>query len=62
MKYRILKLDEKPDYRKGDEPSPWGDRWCITTWRGKFTVKEIRRDNPKVKYRRPVDSKGRDLK
>ena len=62
MKYRRLKPDEKPDYRKGDEPSPWDEGWGLTTWHGKFTVKEIRRDNPAVKYRRPVDGQGRDLK
>ena len=62
MKYRRLKLDEKPDYRKGDEYHVKGREWSLTNCYGTFTIQEWINDDPTVKYRRPVDVQGRDLK
>ena len=62
MKYRRLKLDEKPDYRKGDAYHIHGREWHDTNFDGTCTVKVLIGDNPTAKYRRPVDGQGRDLK
>ncbi len=62
MKYRILKLDEKPDRRKGDEYHVKGRDWRLTNCDGTLAIKDWINDDPTAKYRRPVYSKGRDLK
>jgi hypothetical protein len=62
MKYRRLKLDEKPDRRKGDQFYMQGREWRETNFDGMLTVKRLIGDDPTAKYRRPVDGQGRDLK
>ena len=62
MKYRRLKLDEKPDCRKGDQYHVQGREWEDTNFEGTHTVKHLSGDDPTAKYRRPVDGQGRDLK
>jgi hypothetical protein len=62
MKYRSLKLDEKPTRRKGDQYHVQGREWEDTNFDGTFTVKQLIGDDPTAKYRRPVDGQGRDLK
>jgi hypothetical protein len=62
MKYRRLKLDEKPDRRKGDQYHVKGRGWRLTNCCGTLTIKDWIEDDPTAKYRRPVDDEGRDLK
>jgi hypothetical protein len=54
MKYRMLRKNEKPDKAKGDEYQWHGDRWAITSLRGKCMVSECNRSGNSCVYRRPA--------
>lgn len=58
MRYRMLGPDEKPDCRKGDEFCyEYESAWLTTKHTGKYISTE-----KGIKYRRPVDENGKDLK